>query len=59
VADAVAGKSSGAERTSFSSRETRKPRRRSSTYQALVIILAAAIVLFGLILALLIANYVR
>jgi hypothetical protein len=58
VADAVAGRKSSEEKTSYASRETRKPRRTSSsTYQAMVIVLAGIIVLLGLVIALTIAHY--
>jgi hypothetical protein len=58
VADAVAGKTgSSPEPTSFAGREPRKPRRKkSSSYTALVIIFAGAIVLLGLICALAITH---
>lgn len=60
VANAVAGQKSSGETTNYANREgrTSKTRRKSSaTYQALVIVLAGAILLFGFILALLIAHY--
>jgi hypothetical protein len=60
VANAVAGQKSSGETTNFANREGRKGKARrksSSTYQALVIVLAGAILLFGFILALMIAHY--
>jgi hypothetical protein len=60
VAHAVAGQKSSSETTNYASRDGRKGRTRrksSSTYQALVIVLAGAILLFGFILALMIAHY--
>ncbi len=58
VADAVAGKrGSSPEPISFASRESCKPRRtKSSSYTALVIVFAGAIVLLGLICALAITH---
>ena len=61
VANAVSGQKSAGETTSYASREGRKGKARrksSATYQALVIVLAGAIVLFGFIIALIIAHYV-
>jgi hypothetical protein len=60
VAQVVTGKASTPDRTTYSARDGRRPRRKSSssTYQAMVIVLAAAIVLVGFVLALVIAHYV-
>jgi hypothetical protein len=60
VANAVAGQKGSSETTNFADREGRKVKARrksSATYQALVIVLAGAILLFGFILALMIAHY--
>jgi len=60
VANVVAGQKSSTETTNYANREGRKGkvrRKSSATYQALVIVLAGAILLFGFILALMIAHY--
>jgi hypothetical protein len=61
VAEAIAGKKSGGESTSYANREGRKGRARrksSVTHQALVIVFAGVVLLFGFILALIVAHFV-
>jgi hypothetical protein len=60
VASAVAGQKSSQETTNYANREGRKGKARrksSATHQTMVIVLAGAVVLFGFILALIIAHY--
>jgi len=60
VANVVAGQKGSRETTNYADRDGRKARTRrksSATYQAMVIVLAGAILLFGFILALMIARY--